>query len=276
MTAPEQEAAPSCTATGCQHPPAAGSLLCPVDVRKLGDWLAQIGTEYELLSAAPSMQGREVGTIGGTTLAAQRSVGSMHVMALRAPRRGTGRIAYDDADPWGVDDTPSVFATLHTYAEMVRAPEQDGGRGLTAPRMDLAYRRRAAPPGPVCDPDGPRCGHHTCEVWTFRTNVAAPLTVATERRLLATHLDWITRQDWAGEFFDEIRGLWQAMRYANGHTAPGPARIRCLELVDGVECTGFVRWIDGAAVCGGCGTTTTGLDVIRRHSPSGVDGRMSA
>jgi hypothetical protein len=214
VTEIEQDAA-LCTASGCTQPQAAGALLCPVDVRKLGDWLARIGTEYELLSAVPSMQGREVGTIGGATLASHRSPGNTHVMALRARQRGTGRIGWDDADVWGLDDTPSVYETLASWAARVREDRQ-----LTPPRLDLAYRRRAAPAGPVCDPAGPRCGHHTCEVWTFRTNVAAPLTVATERALLAVHLDWITGQDWAGEFYDEIRGLWVLLLKANGHAAP--------------------------------------------------------
>lgn len=202
---------PVCAASGCARSPAAGALLCALDVRRLGDWLAQLQQEYELLSAVPSTQGRDVGSISGGTLAAQRSPGSTHVMALRSRYRGTGRIGWEDADAWGLDDTPSVYSTLASYAELVRE-----GRELTPPRMDLNYVRSARPLGPVCDPDGPRCGHHTCEVWTFRANVAAPLTVATERRLLAVHLDWIIGQDWAGEFHDDIRALWSALRSANG------------------------------------------------------------
>ena len=206
---------PVCAAAGCTRPQAAGSQLCRPDEARLGDWLAQLGDEYAKLDAAPSMQGRETGTIGGTALASQRSPGSTHVIALRARYRGTGRIGWEDADPWGKDDTPSVYATLASYAGMVREARQ-----LTGPRLDLAYVRAARPAGPVCDPAGPRCGHHTCEVWTFRANVAAPLTVATERALLAVHLDWIISQEWAGEFFDEIRGLWGLLRRANGHGAP--------------------------------------------------------
>jgi hypothetical protein len=189
------------------------------------------------------MQGREVGTIGGSTLAGQRNVGRLDVMALRAPRRGTGRISHDDADPWGLDDTPSVYATLHAYAEMVRAPEEEGGRDLVQPVRHV----------PACLFP---CMHRAC-VLGIGHAVPVPLTVATERRLLATHLDWILGQDWAGEFFDDIRDLWQRLRSANGHAAPSP-RVRRLH----APCPSCqVRALThrpggGQAVCENCGTTT--------------------
>jgi hypothetical protein len=252
---PEQPQVPLCAATGCRHPQAAGSLLCQVDTGRLGDMLADIGTLYELLSADPSMQGREVGTIGGTNLASQRSPGSTHVMALRSRYRGTGRIGWEDADVWGLDDTPSVYGTLASYAEQVRE-----GREIEPPRMDLVYVRSARPAGPVCDPEQPRCGHHTCEVWTFRANVAAPLTVASERELLVekNNFRWLLLQDWAGEFFDEIRGLWVLLRKATGHASP-PSRVRRSP----APCPGCgVRAVihrpgDERAVCENCGETTT-------------------
>jgi hypothetical protein len=248
----EQPAVPTCTATGCSHAQAPGALLCPLDVRRLGDMLAQLGTEYELLSAVPSMQGREVGSIGGSTLAAQRSPGRLDVIALRSRYRGTGRIGWEDADVWGLDDTPSVYSTLATYAEQVREARQ-----LTPPRMDVSFVRTARPAGPVCDPDQPRCGHHTCEVWTFRANVAAPLTVASERRLLATHLAWILGQDWAGEFFDDIHSLWAALRSANGQGGGG-GRVRRFQAPCGTcQVRAVTLWPgDDQAVCENCGTTT--------------------
>jgi hypothetical protein len=228
MTAAEQLAEPPaaavCLAGGCQQPPTPGSTLCGRHVNDLGQWLAQLGDEYGRLSAVPSMQGREVGTIGGATLAAQRSPGRLDVIALRSRYRGTGRIGWEDADAWGLDDTPSVYSTLATYAEQVRE-----ARRLTLPRMDVAFVRTARPAGPVCDPDRPRCGHHTCEVWTFRANVHAPLSVASERKLLATHLQWIVGQEWAGEFFDDIADLWQRLRSANGpRAADAPTGLRRL------------------------------------------------
>jgi hypothetical protein len=257
---PEHPAAPVCAATSCTHPQTAGSLLCQVDTGRLGDYLADIGTLYELLEAAPSMQGREVGTIGGTTLTSQRSVGSMHVMALRSRHRGTGRIGYDDADAWGLDDTPSVYDTLASYAEQVRE-----GRELTPPRVDVTHVRTARPAGPVCDPAAAPCGHHTCEVWTFRGRVFAPLTVASERRLLAekNNFRWLLLQDWAGEFYDEIRGLWVLLRRATGHGAPKARGVRCREAVAGEVCGGPITLADGTARCGTCGTTTSGPELLR-------------
>ena len=257
IPAPEHPSDAVCAASKCTRPPAGGSQLCASDTDRLGQWLAQLGTEYERLSAAPSMQGREVGTVGGTGLTSQRAPGNTHVMAMRSRHRGTGRVGWEDADAWGLDDTPSVFETLATYAALVRE-----GRGLAGPRIDIAYVRQARPAGPVCDPERPPCRHHTCQVWTFRANVAAPLTVATERRLLAAHLDWILAQDWAGEFFDEIRRLWGALRRANGHAAPKTG-IRCRLNVGGQECGGRVRLVDGTAVCQGCGTAASGPELLR-------------
>lgn len=136
MTEPEQPAA-VCAATGCGHNQAPGAILCAVDIGKLGDWLAIITTQYELLSAVPTMAGREHGTIGGSTLASHRSPGITGVIAMRDPRRGTGRIAYDDADPWGLDDTASVLDTLHSWARVVRED-----RGFTSPdRVTVASER---------------------------------------------------------------------------------------------------------------------------------------
>jgi hypothetical protein len=82
----------------------------------------------------------------------------------------------------------------------------------TSPGRASTWPTAAGPPhpGPFATPEAPRCGHHTCEVWTFRADVAAPLTVATERAVLVerNNFQWILNQDWAGEFFDEIRDLW--------------------------------------------------------------------
>lgn len=250
MTQPDEQATPVCAADGCARP--ADPIICGKHADDLGQHLAQLGAEYELLSAVPSMQGREVGTIGGSTLAAQRSVGNTHVMALRDRRAVTA--PFTEPDPWGLDDTPSVYATLHSYAELVR-----DGRGLTRPRLDLAYVRAARPAGPVCDPDGPRCGHHTCEVWTFRANVADRLTVASERALLAerNNLRWLLLQEWAGEFADEMAALWRRLRSATAGPSSDrkPPVGRCTNMRGEHECGGLL-WADETATqvtCGACG-----------------------
>lgn len=198
---------PVCAATSCTRPAAPAAVLCDADVRRLGEYLAGIGTEYERLSAVPSMQGREVGTIGGGRLASQRSPGNTHVMTIRDRRRGTGRIGYDDADPWGWDDTPSVLATLSSWADRVREgrelPEQVSyvGACITS------------------------CHHLPCRTGIGRA-VRAPLTVARERALLAekNNFRWILLQDWAGEFHDELKALWVTVRSANGPTERGRVR----------------------------------------------------
>lgn len=238
------DAVPVCAASSCTRPAAPGAVLCAPDITRLGDWIARLGTEYELLSAAPSMQGREFGSIGGGRLASQRSPGNDHVMAMRDGRRGTGRIGWEDADPWGVDDTPSVFATLHTYAEMVRE-----GRELLAPVRYV----------PACATD---CPHRSCHLGRGRP-VRVPLTVATERKTLATHLDWILGQEWAGEFHDEIRGLWAVLRRANGHAAP-TRRVHRIQAPCGTCGVRAITHRPGSpqAVCENCGATTELLEQV--------------
>ncbi len=228
MTVDLEQTATPCAATDCTRP--AAPVLCAVDERRVGEALAGIQSEYELLSAAPSMQGREVGTIGGSKLASQRSPGNLQVIVLRDPRRA------DAADPWGVDNTPSVFATLAYYAELVRE-----GRDLVQPVHHVDACRYP-------------CMHRACLLGVGHA-VPVPLTVASERKLLATHLGWIVAQDWAGEFCDEIRGLHAVLRRANGHV-DDTRRLRRLHIACpdcGVRAVTY-RPGDGQACCENCGT----------------------
>lgn len=239
MTAPERPATPVCASTGCQHPAAAGAQLCPLDIRRLGDWLAQLETEYAKLDAEPSMQGREVGTIGGTTLTSQRSVGRLEVMVLRDPRSKER----SQLDPDG-NDGRSVLEILYAYAEQVREE-----RDLAQP---VTYVVACLFP----------CMHRACMLGMGHP-VRVPLTVTRERKLLATHLDWIISQEWAGEFFDAIQGLWLALRAANGHGAGG-RRVRRLPVPCPSCQVRAVTYTPGAdhAVCENCGATTA-LDAGR-------------
>jgi hypothetical protein len=235
VTAELEQAIPTCTAASCGRPQAPGALLCDVDVRRLGDWLARIGSEYELLSAAPSMQGREVGSIGGTTLTSQRSPGNTHVMTLRDRRRVAD--PFTEPDPWGVDDTPSVYATLAAYADQVRE-----GRDLSLPVRHV----------PACRFP---CMHRACLLGIGHA-VPIALTVATERALLAekNNFRWLLLQDWAGEFFDEIRGLYALLLRANGHAAPA-RRIHRLQTPCGACGVRAVTHRPGAGhvTCENCG-----------------------
>jgi hypothetical protein len=80
--------------------------------------LREIEDETAILEAVPSMQIR-TGS-GGGSLASQRSPAVLDAIVALDPRRGTGRIGWDDADPWGIDDTASVLETLHSRARTVR------------------------------------------------------------------------------------------------------------------------------------------------------------
>lgn len=276
MTALEHDdALPVCAATGCTRP--ADPVLCAPDTRRLGDALAGIQTEYELLSAAPSMQGREVGSIGGTALASQRSPARLGVLTLTdrrtvmgvpgdstsygpvtpkaygpwclfcthdtctAWRAGRRRDIYDDEQAAGSDRAVSAFGILNGWAEQVRE-----ARDLSLPVRHV-------------NPCATACPHHSCRLGRSRP-VRVPLTVASERKVLATHLDWILAQDWAGEFHDEIRGLYAALRRANGHASTRPGyTAHC-------ACGGRIRWVNAAAVCQACGTSIATADSIRRHA----------
>ena len=237
---------PPCVAPTCTRPQAPGILLCARDAERLGTWLSQLDTEYALLDAVPSMQGREPGSGGRSRLASQRSPAALDVLVLR-DRRSRDR----DDDDRDSNNGRGVLEVLESWARLVRDE-----RGLQPPTIALAYRRRAAPPGPVCDLDAPPCVHHTCWAWTFRTTVYAPATVLSERRLLATHLEWTLTQDWCDEFFADIRQLWSLLKSSNS-PEPRTARRTC-------ACGGSIRWRDGAAECSGCGTRITGLDVVRQ------------
>ena len=239
---------PMCLAAGCTRPQAPGVLLCVTDARKLGDWIARLADEYALLDAQPSMQGREPGTGGTGGLAFQRSVGDLGVMVLR-DRRSRDR---DETDPDG-NRGRGVLEVLASWATLIR--EQ---RGLQPPTHALAYVRAARPAGPVCDPHRPPCGHHTCETWTMRGVVLTPATVLSERRVLAAHLDWALTQDWVDELFADIRQLWSLLKNRNS-PEPRTTRRQC-------ACGGNIRWNDGGAECGSCGTRTTGLDILRQQA----------
>jgi hypothetical protein len=80
--------------------------------------LREIEDETAILEAVPSMQIRSGS--GGGSLASHRSPAVLDAIVARDPRRGTGRIGWDDADPWGIDDTASVLETLHSRARSVR------------------------------------------------------------------------------------------------------------------------------------------------------------
>lgn len=92
--------------------------MCADHYARLSSILRDIEDETAVLETVPSMAQRSGS--GGGTLASHRSPVVLDAVVARDPRRGTGRIAYDDADPWGIDDTASVLETLHSRARTVR------------------------------------------------------------------------------------------------------------------------------------------------------------
>lgn len=92
--------------------------LCAEHYSRLSAILRDIEDEASVLDTVPSMQQR-TGS-GGGGLPSHRAPAILDAIVARDPRRGTGRIGWDDADPWGIDDTASVLETLHSRARTVR------------------------------------------------------------------------------------------------------------------------------------------------------------
>jgi hypothetical protein len=80
--------------------------------------LRDIEDQAALLDLRPSMAIRSGS--GGGSLASHRAPANLDVIVANDSRRGTGRIGYEDADPWGLDDTASVLDVLHSWARIVR------------------------------------------------------------------------------------------------------------------------------------------------------------
>lgn len=275
----DQDQSP-CVVADCMRPQGPAIRICSTHAAQLGDWLARLDTEYALLDAVPSMQGREPGTGGRSGLASHRSPAALDVLVLRdrrttmaatpdphpraqvavaksigpwcvlcdhdsckAWRAGRQREDFDDEAAVGSHRTLSVFGVLHGWAEYVRE------------ERNLAY------PATHIDPCTTPCMHYACQFGVAH-EVRTPLTVLSERRVLANQLDWLLAQDCAGVFYAEIRQLWSLLKSSN---SPEPRTTRRL-----CGCGGHIRWHDDAAECGSCGTRTTGLDVIRQQAEAAV------
>jgi hypothetical protein len=232
---------PPCVA-GCRtRPQAPGILLCLRDAERLGEWLARLDTEFALLDAVPSMQGREPDSGGRSGLASQRSPAALDVLVLRDRRMNTDT---SDDGVIGSGRALSVYGLLHRWAEYVRE------------ERNLAY------PVAHIQPCSTGCMHRAC--WRgIPQQIRVPLTVLSERKVLATNLEWLMQQeDQAAKFYADMRQLWSLLKSSNS-PEPRTARRVC-------ACGGYIRWRDGAAECGLCGTRTTGLDVVRQQTEGAV------
>jgi hypothetical protein len=71
----------ACAAPGCARP--AAPVICEVDRRRAGQWIAELSEEFDALDLRPSMQSREPNTGGSGTLSSERSPARLDVIALR-------------------------------------------------------------------------------------------------------------------------------------------------------------------------------------------------
>jgi hypothetical protein len=232
MTEPYE--APPCAATACTRP--AAPVLCVPDERRLLDMLTDLRHLWATLDPAPSMQGREPGTGGGSGLKSQRTPANLDVLSVR------------DARTTAADDSRllSVLGVLAGWADVITE-----GRGLE--RTWVTYRVRIPDTrriGPGCV----SCEHESC---TFPIAYEAPHTVASARAILTERRNyaWAVQQDWAGAMYDEIRQVWSLLKAAVEGPAPR-RRARC-------DCGGWITVRAMVGSCDGCGRTWQGLDLAK-------------
>jgi hypothetical protein len=109
--------------------------LCEHHYNELRRTLAELETEAAILSAQPSLEQRQSNRSGAPAFT--RAPARIDVICLTDPRRGQMRWGSDDFDELGLDDTPSVLETLHSWANMVREEQK-----ITTPtRITLSGER---------------------------------------------------------------------------------------------------------------------------------------
>lgn len=104
----------TCVIPGKPHESDAGLLICRNHLDQMGEWLYDIESEAGQLDARPSMA--IVWDASGGDLASHRSPARLDPLVQNDRRRGRPL-----GDDWaGMDDTLSVYATLHAWAATVR------------------------------------------------------------------------------------------------------------------------------------------------------------
>jgi hypothetical protein len=267
----------TCALTTCTNQPAPPLQLCRGHAAKIGQWLADLDRLYTTLDPGLTLAQDHDGGRGGT-LASQRAPGRLAIMTLTDRRTTTGGPTYPgpvcpncrhdtctdmrpalEALESHTTRALSVLEVLHAFAEEVRE-----ARELAAPStsvIDCVDRMPGTRPhGPAY---GLPCWHPTCRGVTGRRVIPLPPTVASERRLLATHLDWLLAQgDTAARFYGEIADVHSQLLTAHGHRRPRPA-ARCWVPVPGGTCDGPVWAGRGSAHCSRCGTSWAGAEFLR-------------
>lgn len=151
----------------------------------------------------------------------------------------------------------SVVGVLAGWAQQVRLE-----RRLAPEMVERLIRQPDAPDGPW----HAYCDHDSCADMRIFYSEPAELTIDTERRLLARHLDWICAQYWVRDMWDQLRRLDRALREAVGDPYPRPIGVCPVPVDKGVCGTPLYAQPSGDGVrCRGCGEQWTGIDLVRLH-----------
>lgn len=108
---------PACVLCTSKRRDAEVGLLCRHHLQRLASLLWDVEDQAALLDTRLSMQVRSG---RGSRLASHRAPLNLDALVALDPRRGTGRIGADDADPWGLDDTASILDTFQSWTRIVR------------------------------------------------------------------------------------------------------------------------------------------------------------
>jgi hypothetical protein len=192
---------PARAAVACEP----GKLLCSGKrscTERLGSWLQSIVSNYALLPTVV-----EHGTVAGNPESA-------HTKRPDPP----APMRLDVVDLLDTRDQRGVLGVLHSWARIVRED-----RRLHEPCATCTHQ----PGTHWTTPKKPHCTAIGC---TCPRYLLPQATVAGEAAFLASHLAWITGQDWGCELYAELRPLARQLSDAVGEFRPRPVG-RCMALV---------------------------------------------
>lgn len=215
-----------------RHQALVGLLVCDSHLQRLNAYLRDVEQEADQLDARPSMEIRW--DQSSATLASQQSPVRLGALAAADRRRGTPIVSdWSHDDYLAYDETLSAYDTLHRWAQRVRRE-----RMLARPIEQRPYRMPGATGvGPSCET---QCVHESCGDLTWWWSGPARLDVASERKLLTDHLEWIVRQPWVRSFYRQVAKLREQLKATNGTSDPKPLPGRCpLPAAQGM-CNGYL------------------------------------
>lgn len=131
----QSEPTTTCAVPTCRRS-AVGGRICPSDQARLGQWLADVGADWQSLDPIPDMTSPGAGRTSGGALASHRAPARLDVLVLTDPRSR----ARDQHDPDG-NPHRSVPEILGSWAATVRDERhltQTAGYNVPADRRLLA------------------------------------------------------------------------------------------------------------------------------------------